>query len=56
MKRADVQVVGINDPFIDLDYMQYMLKYDLVHGKYKGEISSKDGKLVVDGQEIAVFG
>jgi glyceraldehyde 3-phosphate dehydrogenase len=56
MKRADVQVVGINDPFIDLDYMQYMLKYDSVHGKYKGEISSKDGKLVVDGQEIAVFG
>jgi glyceraldehyde 3-phosphate dehydrogenase len=47
--------VGINDPFIDLDYMQYMLKYDSVHGQYKGEISSKDGKMVVDGQEIAVF-
>jgi glyceraldehyde 3-phosphate dehydrogenase len=55
MKRSDVQVVGINDPFIDLDYMQYMLKYDSVHGQYKGEISSKDGKMVVDGQEIAVF-
>lgn len=55
MKRADVQVVGINDPFISLDYMQYMLKYDSVHGQYKGEIGEKDGKLVVDGQEITVF-
>jgi len=55
MKRDDVQIVGINDPFIDLDYMQYMLKYDSVHGQYKGEIGSKDGKLVVDGKEIAVF-
>lgn len=55
MKRADVQVVGINDPFISLEYMQYMLKYDSVHGQYKGEISEKDGKLVVDGQEITVF-
>jgi len=52
MKRTDV---GINDPFIDLDYMQYMLKYDSVHGQYKGEIGEKDGKLVVDGKEIAVF-
>lgn len=55
MKKTDVQVVGINDPFIDLDYMQYMLKYDSVHGQYKGEIGEKDGKLVVDGKEIAVF-
>ncbi len=55
MKRTDVQVVGINDPFISLDYMQYMLKYDSVHGQYKGEIGEKGDKLVVDGQEIAVF-
>mgnify|MGYP000005550495 FL=1 len=55
MQRSDVEVVGINDPFIDLAYMQYMLKYDTVHGHYKGEIGEKDGKLVVDGKEIAVF-
>ena len=55
MKNPDVEIVGINDPFIDLEYMQYMLKYDSVHGRYKGEISEKDGKLVVDGQEIAVY-
>ena len=55
MANSDVEVVGINDPFIDLDYMQYMLKYDTVHGQYKGEVGGKDGKLVVDGKEIAVF-
>ncbi len=55
MKDPDVQVVGINDPFIDLAYMQYMLKYDSVHGQYKGTIGEKDGKLVVDGEEVVVY-
>ena len=32
-----------------------MLKYDTVHGKFDGEVSTKDGKLVVNGKEIAVF-
>lgn len=54
-ERDDVQVVGINDPFIDLDYMKYMLKYDSVHGQFDGEISVKNDKLVVNGNEIAVF-
>jgi glyceraldehyde 3-phosphate dehydrogenase len=53
--NPNVQVVGINDPFIDLDYMKYMLKYDSIHGQFKGEISDKDGKLVVNGNEITVF-
>lgn len=55
LAKDDVQVVGINDPFIDLDYMVYMLKYDSVHGQFKGSIEVKDGKLVVNGQEITVF-
>lgn len=50
-----VQVVGVNDPFIPADYMVYMFKYDSTHGKFKGEVSAKDGKLIVNGQEIAVF-
>lgn len=50
-----VEVVGINDPFIDLDYMVYMLKYDTVHGRFNGEVYAKDGKLVVNGKEITVF-
>ena len=54
-ERDDVVVVGINDPFVNVDYMQYMLKYDTVHGQFKGTIGSKDGKLVVNGNEITVF-
>lgn len=50
-----VEVVGINDPFIDLDYMVYMIKYDTVHGAFKGEVCARDGKLVVNGHEIEVF-
>lgn len=52
-KRDDIQVVGIND-LLDVDYMAYMLKYDTVHGAFDGEVSTKDGKLVVNGNEIRV--
>merc|ERR1711951_126588 len=48
-------VVAINDPFIDLDYVVYMFKYDSTHGQYKGSVEIADGKLVIDGNEIAVF-
>merc|ERR1712119_137133 len=48
-------VVAINDPFIPLDYMVYMFKYDSTHGKFKGEVS-EDGKfLYVNGNKITVF-
>jgi len=53
--RKDVEIVGINDPFIDPEYMVYMAKYDTVHGRFKGEISAKDGKLVVNGKSIVAF-
>lgn len=49
------EVVGINDPFIDLDYMVYMTTYDTIHGKFDGEVCTKDGKLVVNGTAISVF-
>jgi len=50
-----VQVVGVNDPFIPADYMVYMFKYDSTHGRFKGEVSHKDNKLIVNGKEISVF-
>ena len=49
------QVVGINDPFIDLDYMVYMTKYDSIHGKFPGTVETKDGKLVVNGKAVNVY-
>lgn len=55
LERDDVQVVAINDPFIDLDYMIYMIKYDTVHGRFKGDVSIKGENLVVNGREISVF-
>jgi len=51
-----VDVVAINDPFIPLDYMVYMFKYDSTHGKFKGEISADGDKLVINGKKIAVYG
>ena len=53
MERNDIQIVGIND-LIDVDYMAYMLRYDTVHGQFKGSVEVKDGKLVVNGQAIRV--
>lgn len=49
------EIVGINDPFIDLDYMVYMVKYDTMHGHFDGEVKAEDGKLVVNGRKINVF-
>lgn len=35
--------------------MVYMFKYDSTHGKFKGDVSTKDGKLIVNGSEISVY-
>ncbi|MDA0578561.1 MAG: type I glyceraldehyde-3-phosphate dehydrogenase [Verrucomicrobia bacterium] len=56
LNNPDIEVVGINDPFIDPAYMVYMLKYDTVHGRFAGTVEAGDGKLVVNGRPIAVFG
>ena len=49
LRHHDAEVVGINDPFIDAEYMAYMLKYDSVHGRFKGHAEAHDGKLVLNG-------
>lgn len=51
--NPEIEVVGIND-IIDVNYMAYMLKYDSVHGIFKADVEVKDGKLVVNGQDIRV--
>ena len=52
-ERNDIEIVGIND-LIDVEYMAYMLRYDTMHGQFKGSIEVKDGKLVVNGKAIRV--
>jgi glyceraldehyde-3-phosphate dehydrogenase type I len=49
-----VDVVSINDPFIDLEYMVYMFKFDSTHGRYKGTVTQDGKKLIVDGRHISV--
>ena len=48
-------VVAINDPYISLDYMAYIFKYDSTHGKFRGDVSVDSGKLVVNDQKISVY-
>ena len=55
-ETSGLELVAINDPFIDLDYLVYMLKYDSTHGRFKGDVSARNGKLVVNGNEIALYG
>jgi glyceraldehyde 3-phosphate dehydrogenase len=53
VNNPKIEVVGIND-LIDVDYMAYMLKYDTIHGQFKGSVEVKDGKLIVNGKAIRV--
>lgn len=54
-ERDDVEVVAINDPFLDVNYAKYLFVYDTIHGKFNGDVDVKDGKLVVNGKEIKFF-
>lgn len=53
MERDTIQVVAIND-LLDVDYLAYMLKYDSVHGAFKGAVDVVDGTLIVNGNEIRI--
>ena len=47
----DIEIVGIND-LLDADYLAYMLKFDSVHGRFQGEVSSEPGAMIVNGKKI----
>ncbi len=49
------QVVGINDPFMDVEYMAYMCKHDSIHGHFKGEVSTEKEFLVLNGRKVNVY-
>lgn len=48
-------VTAINDPFMDLDYLCYLLKYDSVHGRFPGTVEKADGGIKVNGDFVKVF-
>src|SRR5215469_1866387 len=65
LNNPKVKIVGINDPFLDAEYMAYMLKYDSVHGRFRGTAKAKvnqpqpmqqrHAQLLVNSQAIDVY-
>merc|ERR1712216_684764 len=53
--NPNVQVVAINDPFIPTNYMEYMLKYDTVHGRFQGTVGHDDSSIIVNGETVKAF-
>ncbi|MGC6442043.1 MAG: type I glyceraldehyde-3-phosphate dehydrogenase [Rubripirellula sp.] len=51
--RDDIEIVAIND-LLEVEYLAYMLKYDSVHGRFCGDVSTENGKLIVNGKEVRV--
>jgi len=53
--KENIEVVAINDPFIDTEYMKYMLKYDTIHGKFNADMKVDGNDLIVNGKKIDVY-
>merc|ERR1712063_97354 len=56
IQNEEVEVVAVNDPFMDVEYMVYLFQYDSTHGRFKGDVKVNGDKLQINGKEIAVFG
>jgi glyceraldehyde 3-phosphate dehydrogenase len=55
IEKDDIDVVAVNDPFIDPTYAVYMLKYDSTHGRFKGDVSVDGNDLTVNGKKIRFY-
>lgn len=51
--KRNIDVVAIND-LLDVEYLAYLLKYDSVHGRFDGDVSVKDGMLIVNGMDVRI--
>ena len=55
LNNKNIQIVGINDPFMDINYAAYMIKHDSVHGYFNAEVKVDGDYLVVNGNKIKFF-
>jgi len=55
IEHQDIDIVAVNDPFIEPSYAAYMLKYDSTHGQFKGDIKVEADGLVVNGKKVKFY-
>merc|ERR1711988_207634 len=55
VEHQDIEVVAVNDPFIETHYAAYMLKYDSSHGVFKGDIAQDGNDLSVNGKKVKFY-
>jgi glyceraldehyde 3-phosphate dehydrogenase len=55
VEHKDIEIVAVNDPFIETKYAAYMLKYDSSHGIFKGDIGVETDGLTVNGKKVKFY-
>jgi len=55
IEHPDIEIVAVNDPFIEPHYAAYMLKYDSTHGQFKGDVEATDNGLKVNGKTVRFY-
>jgi glyceraldehyde 3-phosphate dehydrogenase len=55
LANPNIEVVAVNDPFMDVEYMAYLFAHDSTHGQFDGTVAHNDGKLVINDRAIDVY-
>ena len=53
--NSNVEIVGVNDPFLTPDYAAYMVKYDSIHGHFDGTVEAGEDCIIVNGKKIMFY-
>lgn len=53
--NTNIEIVGVNDPFLTPEYAAYMLKFDSIHGHFDGVVESTDDAIIVNGKKIMFY-